>query len=83
MLVQGKEVGFEIHVLLQYLIKIVTQCSSNAVSFSSYYFLKVKVITQREVVVFFTYGKIHHLREMMLTLNIFFQLSDKGSGNIS
>lgn len=28
------EVGSEIHVLLQYLIKIVTQCNSNTVSFS-------------------------------------------------
>ena len=44
-LVQWKEVGFEIHIFLQYLIKIVIQQSSNTVSFS-YYFLKVKENTQ-------------------------------------
>ena len=46
--VVGKEVGFEIHVLLQYLIKIVTQQSSSTESFSYYYFLKVTENTPRK-----------------------------------
>ena len=66
-LVQWKEVGFEIHVLLQYLTKIVTQQSSNTVSFS-YYFLKVKEDTQRKrrnSFTFFLFSKTHHAGEMM------------------